>query len=103
MNVLESLRHAFRRAREAQPGFTESMEEEALLQILAALGGERVIIPKTAQGRRGKPGIPLEVQQRAYRDGLTAASAAEVTARHGISRAYLYRLMKKGPGGEGGK
>lgn len=97
MNVLEALRDAFRRAREKQPGFTESMSEEALRQILATLGGEQVIIPKTTSGRPGRPGIPTEVQEQAYRDGLSAASTAEVTAKHGISRAALYRLMKRGP------
>lgn len=32
-----------------------------------------------------------------FRDGLTSMSNAEITSKHGISRATLYRWMKRGP------
>lgn len=97
MSVLDTMRQAFARAREKVPGFTEQMSEEALQQILAALGGEQVVMPKTTRGRSGRPGIPAEVQQVAYRAALTAEPTASITSRTGISRATLYRLMKRGP------
>lgn len=99
MTVLETLRQAFARAREKQPGFTEDMSEDALQEILAALGGERVIIPKTTrgQGQNGRPAIPADVKEAAYRDALGSEPTETITSRHGISRASLYRLVKRGP------
>lgn len=97
MSVLDTLRQAFARAREAKPGFTEDMSEEALTQILALLGGEQVIIPKTTQGRRGRPSPPVHVQRAAYEDMLRNEPIERITSTHGISRTSLYRLIKRGP------
>lgn len=99
MNVLARLRSALAAARQKHPSLTEEASEEALQQILAALGGEQVIMPKTTQGRAGRPSIPHQVQEAAFKDVLGTDSTATITARHGISRATLYRLMKRGPGG----
>lgn len=97
MSVLERIRQALATAREKRPGFTEEMSEEALLQILAALGGEQVILPKTTQGRRGRPATSADVQAAAYRDALGGEPDSAITSKHGISRATLYRLVKRGP------
>lgn len=95
MSVLDTLREAFARARAVKPGFTEEMSEEALIQILAALGGEQVILPKTTQGRAGRPAIAPEVHAAVVRDALGNEPTDRITARHGISRSTLYRLMKR--------
>lgn len=97
MSVLDTLRTCFARAREQHPGFTDSMSEAALQQILSALGGEQVIMPKTTQGRPGRPRIPREVRDAAYQAGLGTEPTTTITDRLGISRATMYRLMKQGP------
>lgn len=63
----------------------------------AMFGGDRYRMPKTAAGTAGRPAIAPEVARRAYEDGLTQTATADITREHGISRATLYRLMKKGP------
>lgn len=85
------------RAQQAKPGFTQDMADEALLQILAAFNGEQVVMPKTTQGRAGRPSIPHEVQHAAHRDALAGQPDAVIIKKHGISRATLYRLVKRGP------
>ncbi|KQW96967.1 hypothetical protein ASC94_09170 [Massilia sp. Root418] len=59
-------------------------------QIRNDYGGLRVRIPK----RKRHP--TERERQDAFADGLSDMSTAEVTAKHGISRATLYRLMKTG-------
>lgn len=68
-------------------------------RIRAMWGGQRMRIPITKEGRPGRLAKPAEVLQRAYSDALGADSNEVITRRHGISRATLYRLMKKGPPG----
>mgnify|MGYP003457536941 CR=1 FL=1 len=62
-------------------------------RIRSEYGGLRVRIPK-----RKKHPTPQERDQ-ALADGLTNMSTAEITAKHGVSRATLYRLMKRGTAG----
>ena len=53
-------------------------------------GGERVRVRKSVQ---------LEAQARraqVYQDGLTNMDNRQITSKHGISRATLYRIMKEG-------
>ena len=51
-------------------------------------GGLRVRIPKRKKH-------PSALQRKgAFEDGLTGMSTEDVTTRHNISRATLYRLMK---------
>lgn len=59
-------------------------------QIRADYGGLRVRIPK----RKKHP--TQHERSAAFADGLSDMSTDEVTAKHGISRATLYRLMKSG-------
>lgn len=67
----------------------------ALAQVELALrteyGGLRVRIPKRRKDLRGAQ------REAAYRDALSDAPLQEVLERQGISRATLYRLVKKGP------
>lgn len=99
MSVIERIREAFAKARARRPELTEELSEEALIEILAALNGERVVFPKTTQGRPGRPAVPPAVQQAAHRDALAGQPDAAIIAKHGISRATLYRLVKRGPPG----
>lgn len=42
-------------------------------------------------------------REEVYRDGLSAMSSQDIVAKHGISRATLYRWMKQGPQNSGGR
>lgn len=57
-------------------------------KVRLEFGGLRVRIPK----KRKHPNA--RQREEAFSDGLTGMSTEEVTAKHGISRATLYRLMK---------
>jgi transcriptional regulator of acetoin/glycerol metabolism len=71
---------------------------DALMPAFRAMfGGEKYRMPKTEAGQPGRPSIAPEVARRAYQQGLSNTATADVTREHGISRATLYRLMKKGP------
>jgi hypothetical protein len=59
-------------------------------KIRAEYGGLRVRIPKR------KKHLTRVERAEAFADGVTDMPTEEVTAKHGISRASLYRLMKKG-------
>lgn len=59
-------------------------------KIRSDYGGLRVRIPK----RKKHPSE--KVRSEAFADGLSSMPTEEVTAKHGISRATLYRLMKTG-------
>lgn len=54
-------------------------------------GGLRVRIPKR------KKHATEERRNSAYTDGLSGMPTEAIKEKHGISRATLYRLMKKGP------
>jgi transcriptional regulator of acetoin/glycerol metabolism len=60
-------------------------------RIRADYGGLRVRIPKR------KKHMSDTERERAYQDSLSNMSDAEVCSKHGISRATLYRMVKKGP------
>lgn len=74
-----------------------SMDE----RIRALWGGQRVHIAKASHRRPGNQAKPADTLQRAYTDALGPEPTVVITTRHGISRATLYRLMKKGPPGGG--
>jgi DNA invertase Pin-like site-specific DNA recombinase len=84
----------------------DSITEELALRMEAAVrrewGGQEVRVWKTPEGRAGRPPrVPYDAA-RAYSDGISIQPTEEVTERHGISRATLYRLVKRGPGNGGG-
>lgn len=95
MNVLARLRAALAAARAKRPDFTEEASEEVLLQILAALGGEQIIMPKTTQGRAGRPGVTADAQRAANEAMRGKDDLATIVKKTGLSRATLYRLMKR--------
>jgi hypothetical protein len=59
-------------------------------RIREEYGGLRVRIPKRAKKARAA------AHQKIVADGLTDMPNEELTGKHGISRATLYRLMKRG-------
>lgn len=59
-------------------------------RIREEYGGLRVRIPKRAKHVR------TTERQQIVADGLTDMTNEEVTGKYGISRATLYRLMKRG-------
>lgn len=79
------------------PQCTDAQAEHIDERIRATWGGQRLHIAKTRARKPGNQAKPPEVLQRAYADALGAESTTVITRRHGISRATLYRLLKKGP------
>lgn len=78
------------RVRAQVPGLADEVIRQIEADVRAQYGGLRVRIPK-----RGKH--PSATQRAAVlRDALTPASDSEITGRHGISRASLYRYVKRG-------
>lgn len=71
-------------------GFDPDIARLIESKIRTDYGGQRIRIPK----RRKHP--TEEDRQRAFHDGLSDMTTEAVTAKHGISRATLYRWMKAG-------
>lgn len=70
----------------------EGLPEEAA-QIIeqtvrSEYGGQRVFIPKRKKGEHAR--------RQAFADAVSNLPTKEVTERHGISRATLYRMLKRG-------
>lgn len=72
------------------PNFSAELARFVEEGIRAELGGRRVFVNKRAKF------MTPEQRQAVFRDGLTGMSTPEITAKHKISRATLYRQMKKG-------
>ena len=74
---------------------SEGLPAEAAHLIEQAIrtnyGGLRIRIPK----RKKHPST--EQRSQVYADGLTSMRTEDITEKHGISRATLYRLMKRAP------
>lgn len=82
-----------RRCMVVSPEFSQDMAKAVEREMREKYGGQRVFVPKGAQKR-----LSPEERDAAYRAGLTNQPSPEIQSSHGISRATLYRLMKKGPG-----
>ena len=91
------IQHLLAMVRAEFPQCTDSQAEHIDDRIRAAWGGQRVHIAKHRHRRAGNPAKPPELLQRAYTDALGNEPNEVITRRHGISRATLYRLVKKGP------
>lgn len=72
------------------PGFSVAMAAKIEQELRSKYGGLRLHINK-----RGKRLTP-EQRQAVFQDGLSNMSTTEITTKHRISRATLYREMKKG-------
>jgi len=68
-------------------------------------GDQRVRVKKKlhfSDARANGVALSETLRAQVYQDGLTSMSNAEITSKHGISRATLYRWMKSSPGSGSG-
>jgi Mor family transcriptional regulator len=72
------------------PAFTAAIAKQVEQDIKSEHGGTRVYVPK------GSKRLTPEKRQQLYQDGLTTMPTEQITAKHKISRATLYRAMKTG-------
>jgi hypothetical protein len=80
------------RARAANPALTEAQAQQVEADIRAEFGGLRVRIPK----RKKHPSA--EERKAIFNEAMSSATDEEITERHGIHRATLYRMIKRGAG-----
>lgn len=80
------------RVRAATPLLTDEQARQIEDAVRAELGGLRVRIPK----RKKHPS--REQRQAIFTEAMGTATDAEITERHGIHRATLYRMLKRGGG-----
>lgn len=67
-------------------------------------GGKAIeYIPKACDRKTARRPLSPEAQRAAFADGASSRPTPEVLQQHGISRATLYRLLKKGPADGGGQ
>ena len=70
-----------------------TVEREARIEW----GGQRIeYIPKTSDRRSGRRPLDPETRRAALQAGLSNAPTREVVQATGVSRATLYRLLKRG-------
>lgn len=72
------------------PDFSEALARQIEREIKAEHGGKRVFVPK------GSKRLTHEEREALFKDGLTSMSTEEITKKHKISRATMYRAMKQG-------
>lgn len=72
-----------------QAGLDPAAANRIEREICEQYGGRRVYIAKR------KKRISEEGRKQVFSDGLSAKSTQEIIREHGISRATLYRVMKK--------
>jgi transcriptional regulator of acetoin/glycerol metabolism len=66
----------------------------------AEFAGTRVWIaeqPFHPERSAGRKSVSREAAAALYQDALTNTSTADLVKKHGLSRATIYRLMKRGP------
>lgn len=78
------------RVLEMAPGFSMELSRQIEQEVRNEYGGQRMHINK-----RGKYLTP-EQRRAVFRDGLTDMPNTEITSKHKISQATLYRVMKNG-------
>lgn len=69
-------------------------------RIKEKYGDRRFRVKKKLQfsdARANGVGLSDALRARVYQDGLSNMSTAEITRKHGVDRATLYRWMKKPP------
>lgn len=74
------------------PNFSAALAKQIEEKLRNDYGGMRVRIPKRAKY------LTPEQRTALYNDGLTSMSTEAITQKHKISKATLYRQMKKGAG-----
>lgn len=72
------------------PGFSDELARQIEADFRAAHAGQSFVVLK-----RG-PRLTPEQRQAVFADGKSNMPTQELTAKHKISRATLYRQMKRG-------
>jgi hypothetical protein len=75
------------------PGTTQSQLAAIEHALRTEYGGRKVYVAATNRPRVIDSGRHAAI----YQDGLTTDTNEAIMSRHGISRATLYRLMKRPP------
>lgn len=73
-------------------GLAPDVVQSVEVSIRQQYGGLRVRIPKRRKH------LTAAEREELFRDGLSALSSEEIQQKHKISRATLFRQMKRGPG-----
>lgn len=71
-------------------GFDAAHADLIRRRICGEYGGQRIYIKKNRQA------TTEDKRKRVFQDGVTQKSTGEIIKEHGISRATLYRWMKRG-------
>ena len=84
----------------------ESITQELALTVereaRAEWGGQRIdYVPKECDRKAARKPLSPDAQRAVYAAGLGSEPTGRIVREHGISRSTLYRLMKRGPRGEG--
>jgi Mor family transcriptional regulator len=74
-----------------EPSITEEIALRVEAEVRQTWGGAEVYVPKEAKRQS-------RVREAVVKDALSTMSTAEIQRRHGVSRATIYRLLKRGPG-----
>lgn len=96
--IWRTLELAMRECPALKAEIARAVEREAR----AEFGGLDVKIakhPYHPERRAGRVSVPAEVTAALYADALTSMSTEQLVKKHGLSRATIYRLMKRGPQG----
>lgn len=97
MSEKDIVRDVLDRLMQHEPCITEEVALRVEREVRAHWGGEEVRIAKTVDRKVGRPSVSQAVASEIFKDWLIGnESTSEVTRKHRISRATLYRLMKKG-------
>lgn len=75
-------------------------QEMALLverEARAEWGGEKHYVHKAVDRRDGRKPLAPEAERAVYEAGISSTPTEAIIQQHGVSRATLYRLMKRGP------
>jgi Mor family transcriptional regulator len=84
------LNYVVQELRAACPSMDECKAQEVKDRLRTLLGGDKYYVPKR------DPERVEQVRIAVYRAALTDISNEELTRQHGVSRATMYRLLKRG-------
>lgn len=81
----------------------DSITQDLILTVereaRAEWGGQRIdYIPKTTDRAAGRRPLDPQARRAAFEAGASSAPTPQVLQTTGVSRATLYRLLKRGPG-----
>lgn len=78
------------RVAEVMPDMSDDLVHQVEDEVRREYGGQRWFVPKRRRH------LTNEQRTSVFKDGVSNMQTAEVTSKHKISRATLYRVMKTG-------